>query len=173
MSFYCKQDPGIRKFVAADYTPFMEDEDAWDFGPEPTKHYSYSYHMPYGPHFLSIATSEPGQAVAADRNPWLDPYADTTGFKWNDKTKTGPPENVIRYKKGNCGHHQREGQNVLFMDNHIYFEKQSFCGVNDDNIYTYWNGSDIQQGAPPVIGSQPADKLDSLLVNEPPKRDQK
>lgn len=142
--------------------------DLWDFGPEPTKHYSYSYHMPYGPNFLSIASSVPGMAVVADRNPWLDPYTDTTGFKWDDRTKTGGREDVRRYQKGNSGHHQREGQNVLFMDNHVYFEKTSFCGVNEDNIYTYWDGPDIQQGAPPVIGSQPADKLDSLLVNDPP-----
>jgi hypothetical protein len=72
-SFCCKQDPRIRAFKASDYTSGMDDEDAWDFGPEPTKHCSYSYHMCYGPYPLSIATSEPGQAVAADRNPWLDP----------------------------------------------------------------------------------------------------
>jgi hypothetical protein len=59
------------------------------------------------------------------------------------------------------------------MDNHVYFENQSFSGVNQDNIYTYWNGSDIRQGAPPVIGTQPKGPLDSLLVNEPPTRDQK
>jgi hypothetical protein len=107
-------------------------------------------------------------AVAADRNPWLDPYTDTTGFKWGDFTKTGPPEDIKRYQKGNSGPHQREGQNVLFMDCHVYFQKESYCGVNQDNIYTFWNGPDIQQGAPPVIGSRPKDKLDSLLVNDPP-----
>ena len=124
--------------------------------------------MPYGPYFLNTTSSDPGMAVAADRNPWLDPYTDTTGFKWDDKTKTGPPEDIRGYQKGNSGHHQREGQNVLFMDNHVYFENQSFCGVKNDNIYTYWNGPDIQQGAPPTLTSQPADELDSLLVNDPP-----
>ena len=172
-SFCCKYDIKTKPFKAYDYIPNMEDEDAWDFGPEPAKHYSYSYHMPYGPYFLSITSSDPGMAVAADRNPWLDPYTDTTGFKWDDQTKTGGREDIKGYQKGNSGPHQREGQNLLFMDNHVSFEKHSFCGVNDDNIYTYWNGSDIQQGAPPVIGSQPADKLDSLLVNEPPTEDQK
>ncbi len=172
-SFCCKDDIKTKPFKASDYISNMADEDAWDFGPEPTKHYSYSYHMPYGPYFLSTDSSEPGMAVAADRNPWLDPFVDTTRFRWDDQTKTGGRENIKGYQKGNCGHHQREGQNVLFMDNHVYFEKQSFCGVNEDNIYTYWNGSDIRQGAPPVFGSQPADRLDSLLVNEQPKKDQK
>jgi hypothetical protein len=167
--FVCKGNPETTEFKPAKYgVRDKEPEDLWDFGPEPTKHCSYSYHMPYGPYCLSTAYSDPNQAVAADRNPWLDPYTDTTGFKWDDYTKTGGREDIYRYQKGNCGHHQREGQNVLFMDNHVFFEKQPFCGVNDDNIYTYWNGSDIRQGVPPVIGSQPKGPLDSLLVNEIP-----
>jgi hypothetical protein len=168
-SFVCDKDTRSTEFKPAKYgVRDIELEDLWDFGPNPAKHCSYSYHMPYGSYFLSTASSEPGQAVAADRNPWLDPYTDTTGFKWDDQTKTGPPENIKRYNKGNSGPHQREGQNVLFMDNHVYFEKQSFCGVNEDNIYTYWDDSDIRQGAPPILISQPADRLDSLLVNEQP-----
>ena len=170
--FICPADPKSRPFKASDYKSGMNDEDAWDFGPEPTKHYSYSYHLPYGQYAL-LDTFDPDVAVAADRNPWLDPYTDTTGFKWDSQTMTRRRENIKRYMKGNSGLHKREGQNILFMDNHVSFEKASFCGVNDDNIYTYWNDSDIQQGAPPVIGSQPTDKLDSLLVNEPPKEDHK
>jgi hypothetical protein len=167
-SFCCPADRKTKPFKASDYTSGMDDEDAWDFGPEPSKHCSYSYHMCYGSYPLSFATSQSGMAIAADRNPWLDPSADTTGFKWDDNTKTTGSENIKGYQKGNAGHHKREGQNVLFVDAHVAFEKRPCCGVNDDNIYTYWNGPIIQQGAPPVIGSQPADKLDSLLVNEPP-----
>jgi hypothetical protein len=168
-SFICESDSRTTMFGLSEFDSYSKTySDLWDFGPEPTKHCSYSYHIPYSPYPLSTEISEPGQAVAADRNPWLDPYTDTTAFKWNDNTKTGGREDIRGYQKGNSAPHQREGQNVLFMDNHVYFEKVSFCGVNDDNIYTYWNGPDIQQGAPPVIGSQPADKLDSLLVNEPP-----
>ena len=168
-SFICEKDTRSTEFKPAKYgVRDTELEDLWDFGPEPAKHYSYSYHMPYCPYTLNTKSSELGMAVIADRNPWLDPYTDTTGFKWNDNSETGESGSIKRYQKGNSGHHQREGQNVLFMDIHVYFEKVSFCGVNDDNIYTYWNGSYIQQGAPPVIDTQPADILDSLLVNEPP-----
>ena len=168
-SFICKKDTKSTKLKLAKYgVRDKELEDLWDFGPNPTKHCSFSYHMCYGPYPLSTTSSEPGMAVAADRNPWLDPYTDITGFRWDSQTKTRGRENIRRYQKGNSGPHQREGQNVLFMDNHVYFEKHSFCGVNEDNIYTYWNGSDIRQGAPPTLTSQPADKLDSLLVNDPP-----
>jgi len=168
-SFICNKDTRSTEFKPAKYGARGKKlTELWDFGPEPSKHCSYSYHIPYGPYPLTFTTSQPNLAVAADRNPWLDPYTDTTGFKWDDQTKTGGRENIKGYQKGNSGPHQREGQNVLFMDNHVYFENVSFCGANEDNIYTYWNGSDIRQGAPPTLTSQPADRLDSLLVNDPP-----
>jgi prepilin-type processing-associated H-X9-DG protein len=63
--------------------------------------------------------------------------------------------------------HKYDGQNVLFLDGHVYFERNSFCGVNEDNIYTSWDGLDIRRGVPPKLGSQPADRLDSLLVSDP------
>jgi len=55
----------------------------------------------------------------------------------------------------------------LFLDFHVGQEKRSFCGLNDDNIYTSWNGEDIRRGTPPRLGSKPADRADSLLVNDP------
>ena len=38
--------------------------------------------------------------------------------------------------------HQGEGQNVLFMDSHVEFEKRSFCGIEEDNIYTMQPSTD-------------------------------
>jgi prepilin-type N-terminal cleavage/methylation domain-containing protein len=176
-SFICKGEPTKKPFKASDYQANFEDEDAWDFGPSdwqnnigPYQHCSYSYHMPYNQRFLSTASSEPGMAVAADRNPHLDWYTDATGFAWNNNNKNN--EGIKYSQLGNAGAHQREGQNVLFMDNHVYFEKQSFCGVDEDNIYTYWSTviPDKRQGMPPVCGvydmTQPSGKTDSLLVNE-------
>ncbi len=173
-SFICESDSRTTMFGLSEFDSYSKTYyDLWDFGPNPSKHCSYSYNIPYSPYPLTFTNSQPKLAIAADRNPWLDPYTDTTGFKWDDQTKTGPPENIKRYQKGNSGSHQREGQNVLFMDIHVNFEKQPFCGVNDDNIYTYWNGSDIQQGAPPTLTSRPANKFDSLLVNDPPLNNSK
>jgi hypothetical protein len=180
-SFICKGEPTKKPFKASDHIPNFEDEDAWDFGPYnfgafqgPYNHCSYSYHMPYNTRFLSTASSEPGMAVAADRNPHLDWDTDTTDFLWNNNDKNN--EGIKYSQLGNAGAHQREGQNVLFMDIHVYFEKESFCGVDEDNIYTYWSPiiPDKRQGMPPICepaaGSldmtQPQGKTDSLLVNE-------
>jgi prepilin-type N-terminal cleavage/methylation domain-containing protein len=177
-SYICKGESTRKAFKASDYIANMEDEDAWDFGPtntsgySPTNHCSYSYHMPYNRRFLSVASSEPGMAIAADRNPWLDPDTDTSSYIWDSYTNI---DGLKQYQKGNAGTHQREGQNVLFMDSHVYFENQSSCGVDDDNIYTYspqfpgplGNGA-RERGTDPVLYdlTQPLYAKDSLLVNE-------
>jgi hypothetical protein len=57
---------------------------------------------------------------------------------------------------------------VLFLDTHVSFEELPYCSLEDDNIYTSWDGTDKIRGKPPVFGSQPADERDSLLVNDPP-----
>ena len=141
--------------------------DFWDFGPHPTMHCSYAYQMIYSP--LRLTTSgEPGMAVAADRNPWLDsPSAKAGDFSlfqpdippFNGTTEQG--------RKGNTPRHQAEGQNVLFLDAHVDFERRSYCGFENDNIYTSWDGTDKARGKTPKVGSLPSDPQDSLVVNDP------
>ena len=186
-SFVCKSESNTTVFKVENYSTLVsvgtEDEDVWDFGPgpsineaySPTNHCSYSYHNPYNRFFLSTASSEPGMAVAADQNPWLDPDADTTNYTWDSHEKIG---DLARYQYGNANAHQREGQNVLFMDNHVDFEKQPFCGIEEDNIYTYTDfmvEPAIQQGVAPdcaVVDNVDYGKNfpnvpnDSFLINE-------
>lgn len=164
-SFICWGDKGTTAF-----NPGKEGVDKqalpelWDFGTEPSKHCSYSYHMPFGQYSLTTE-SEPGLAIAADRNPWQDsPAAAAKSFPGIYNPDGG--RKAERY--GNAIAHQEDAQNVLFLDVHVGQEKRPFCGVNDDNIYTYWYGDDIRIGAPPVIGSEPQDRLDSLLVHDGP-----
>jgi len=161
-SFICKGDTGATEFRPADNGHGdRELVDLWDFGIEPRVHCSYSYHMPYGTYALTT-TSEPGMAVAADPNPWImAPAADPKDIAGFD-----PDGGEEAVKIGNAITHNEDGQNVLFIDRHVSFEKRCFCGINDDNIYTYWDGPDIRRGAVPVRGSQPADRLDCFLVND-------
>jgi prepilin-type N-terminal cleavage/methylation domain-containing protein len=162
-SFICKGDSGTTEFKPADEgAGDRELIDLWDFGPEPRKHCSYSYHLPFGLYALTTA-SEPGLAVAGDRNPWIESpagAAKTFGIFNPD----GGREAV---KAGNAVAHQEDGQNVLFLDNHVGFEKNAFCGINDDNIYTFWDGGDIRKGGMPILGgSEPKDRTDSFLVHD-------
>lgn len=162
-SFICREDYGTTEFNPTDYG-INDKKLLWDFGPNPPKHCNYAYHMPYGQFALSTE-SESGMAVAADRNPWMMlPSANTkSSIAYFD-----PDGNREKNRAGNSITHKGDGQNVLFMDAHVGFEKISFCGINDDNIYTYWDGQDIRRGAIPNIKSQPADRLDSMLVNDLP-----
>ena len=162
--FVCEQDYGTTEFKLAGYdVPSKELFDLWDFGPESRKHCSYSYHMPYGPYALTTSYL-PGMAVAADPSPWMmSPAANSKNIAYFD-----PDGDREAINAGNCYTHQGDGQNVLFMDAHVSFNKNSFCGVNDDNIYTYWDGQDIRRGAIPNLKSQPAGRLDSMLVNDLP-----
>jgi prepilin-type N-terminal cleavage/methylation domain-containing protein len=163
-SFICKGDSGTSEFKPADDGAGNIDLiDLWDFGEEPWTHCSYSYHMPFGLYALTTS-SEPGMAVAADRNPWqASPAATAKDMSSSGFNPDGGKEAV---KAGNAIAHQEDAQNVLFLDIHVGQMKQPFCGINDDNIYTYWDAGDIRIGAPPVIGSGPADRLDSLLVTD-------
>jgi hypothetical protein len=171
--FVCTHDKGTTAFKLTDYpkAAIAELIDAWDFGPNPAKHYSYSYHIPYGSYPLTTS-SDPGMAVAADRNPWIDsPAARAKDFSLFKPDK--PPWNgtTASAKYGNAVAHKEDGQNVLFMDAHVEFAKRSYCALDDDNIYTYLPGGlgEPQIGKPPVpFISQPGHKKDSFLVHDPP-----
>jgi hypothetical protein len=161
-SFLCRGDAGTIQYVNAN----TDLAALFDFGPNPSKHCSYTYHFPYGEYPLTTS-SDPGMAVAADRNPWLP----TPGRKawsatdWNRFDPNGTRESIMR---GNAFEHQNDGQYVLFADGHTSLEKTSACGVNEDNIYTSQNGQDIRKGVRLTLTSQPANKTDSLLLHDPP-----
>jgi hypothetical protein len=170
-TFVCERgEPRTTPFDPARYRARSKQlEDLWDFGPEPPKHVSYAYHQVYGPHRLT-ADANPGIAVAADRNPWMaSPFAKArvfSEFKPDIAPFNGPVEAALR---GNTLAHQGEGQNVLFVESHAEFVKRPFCSIDDDNIYTSWDGADKIRGLPATFGSVPADPNDSLLVNDPAK----
>jgi prepilin-type N-terminal cleavage/methylation domain-containing protein len=165
-SFLCKGDSGTREFKPSDYGQGARDLiDLWDFGEEPLEHCSYSYHMPYGLYALTTS-SEPGMAVAADRNPWIDSPA-AEGKDPGLLSAFNPEGGREAVNIGNAIQHQEDGQNVLFMDSHVTFEKSPACAINDDNIYTYWDGGDPRRGGLPIpTVSAPEDRLDSFLVHD-------
>lgn len=170
-SFICKGDAGVTVLDMDDFAflfpdgapPDFDFTMADDFGDDPVLHYSYSYHLPYSPYAIKTS-SEAGMAVLADRNPFIDaPAAKAVRIADFDPTGT-----IDEQKKGNSRSHKREGQNVLFSDNHVEFKKRSYCGIDDDDIYTSWDDEDKRRGAAPTLTSQPADRLDCLLVHDPP-----
>ena len=168
-SFLCKGDSGVSEFKASTYPAGvgLELVDLWDFGNNPQSHCSYSYHNPYGTYGLTTS-SEPGMAVAGDPNPWQDSGNGSTpakdGTYWTRFTAGTDRESV---KAGNAQTHQEDGQNVLFMDGHTICEKTSRCGVDDDNVFTRWDGANKANGKFPVaLGENPADRTDTVLLTD-------
>lgn len=176
-SFLCKGDINTTEFIPAKYGVHEKDLiDLWDFGPEPWKHCSYAYHIPYSQYALT-SSSLPGMAVAADRSPWIDsPSAEAKDwilFRPDTRQFGGAAEHG-RY--GNAVAHQEDGQNVLFIDGHVEFAKRPYCGVEDDNIYTHLPQGlgHPQIGEPPLpFLSQPGHRKDSFLVHDPPILDKR
>jgi len=164
------QERGVTEFRVDTYPVAKKNAeliDFWDFGPEPTRHVSYAYQMPYGAHKLDLGAG-PRLVLAADRNPWVDSPAakarDFSRFQPDLRPRKGTPEQA---RHGNTLRHEGKGQNVLFLDCHVEFKDRPTCSLDNDNIYTSWDAQDKTRGVPPKLGSEPADAKDSLLVNDP------
>jgi len=176
-SFVCKGDAGTTEFKLTDMgattvTSNFELIDGWDFGPSPdnTKHCSYSYHIPFGLYALTVS-SEPGFAVAADRNPYLkSPAADGANVALFQPDLDAFKGTTDQAKAGNAIAHQLDGQNVMFLDTHVNFEKRAYCSIEDDNIYLV--SADATKGSPKGTVPVPPtvtilSRKDSVLVHDP------
>jgi prepilin-type N-terminal cleavage/methylation domain-containing protein len=163
-SFICKGDAGTSEFKLADVQagtvpPNTELIDLWDFGPSLAD---------------SCKASEPGFAVAADRNPWINSPGATAKLFPGSGTDRFQPD-IQGYggtndlaRNGNAITHQNEGQNVLFLDSHVSFEKRPYCSIEDDNIYTVTDKapSGSAMGTVPTMASVPLARKDSLLLHD-------
>ncbi len=115
----------------------------------PRNHVSYSYQMPYGPNggpgrYAADASKSAEFAVMADKNPWYDPKLRTgtlTADNWYDYVApmgAYDKGNLEKWKiqAANAQPHNRQGQNVMYGDGHVAYEKHSGVGIRHDNIYT-------------------------------------
>ncbi len=166
--------------------------DVWDFGGDyltqekdlhnsrSKGHQSYSYQSPVKTRGITDTahkayplsnTSNPATPVMADRNPfWQSPIESGLStarlYHW-DNSATAKKVYPASIPNGNSTYHQKDGQNVLFADQHSKFEKTANCGLELDNIYTIWGvvtlnpdgseeykrqcGKNAPTGAPPVM----------------------
>jgi prepilin-type N-terminal cleavage/methylation domain-containing protein/prepilin-type processing-associated H-X9-DG protein len=221
--FNCKGDVGVKAFKLTDSTVNTTMDDftkAWDFGKRPGTYNSYSYHNPFAatmppgtsPESYPVnSNSAPASPLAADRNPTLDTNVNyiksqsgapggvkmstdaavrTPFERWAD---SAPPSYTDPDFLYNSFAHQREGQNVLFNDGHVRFEKTANVGIDNDNIWQSWPSAEpltpstdakkqrevaglfVNAGLPPSLGASaynastnftPRGNGDSLLINE-------
>jgi len=176
--FVCGGDKGTKPLQLTAGCTVNKFEDAWDFGgSEPTEvglpgtHCSYSYHMPYfapngdpgfpiGTSSLTTGVFASDTAVAADRNPFLD--KNKTGLNYGPRADLDDPGNL-------SASHENEGQNVLYRDMSVSFQKTAYCGPNGDNIWRYDPdpAAPLNEVAPTAVGDgAPTNQNDSYLVNQ-------
>lgn len=110
-------------------------------------HNSYSYQMPLplaisGLVYPVTTTTNSAKAVMADRSPYWDRInvnsKNVKSYEWDPAAGDCKviPDSI---PKGNSLYHQRDGQNVLYADQHTKFERSANCGIEMDNIYTTWS----------------------------------
>ena len=99
----------------------------------------YSYVNPYPDrmsadvYHLSDHRVKGDTVLAADKNPGCC----GTGFALLDNDSAGDPG-----RRGNSNNHREDGQNVLFGDGRVMFERSANVGPGGDNIYTSkWAGA--------------------------------
>ena len=173
--FLCPGDKGTTEFKIQ--VPGLRLADVWDFGPstDAITHCSFAYHVPFGRYALTTS-SDPNMAVAADRNPWIASPAADANVWVNFRPDTvipgvGQSASTAQGRIGTSVTHLSDGQNVLFLDGRVRFEKRAFCAVDQDNIYTI--SRDMIRGDTwglnpvPSRTCLPANRKDSLLVHNP------
>jgi len=171
----CKGDVGASIFSLSEAGAqnSTKETEAWDFGLIPGNHYSYSYHYPFVKRLSLQPSSKPGKPLCADRNPYYDNNVTPQLAGWDTvQDKYDDPKGLH-----NSASHQQKGQNVLYNDCHVKFEKGANLGLKDDNIWLYWidetppvEKEHWETGEVEPIGDKDVDMSqgmkDAFLVNE-------
>lgn len=92
---------------------------------------SYGYAVPYGNASLTNNTN-PEFAVAADKGPGVDAGTPQNYNVYQNTSVTAP---TADQKLMNSPNHDRDGQNVLYIDGHVDWQDTQFCGLRHNAIY--------------------------------------
>ena len=132
----------------------------YDFAGSP--HLSYAYQFQHDPNRRVIGTaSEPIFPIMADSNPYVK--GRVTGTVLNDR-KT-------QFRGNSTNHTNREGQNVLFQDGHVTFEKGpdvGLSGMTDQGVTAITRGRDhiytwsVENGTVDPGAAQPSENFCDL-----------
>jgi hypothetical protein len=121
------------------------------------KYLGYSYANPYpsadaiGKGYKLNFTLPAEFVTAADMNPGDPILPKLTSVAADDQIK-----------KGNSVNHKQEGQNALFGDGRVEWVRTPFCGVQEDNIYTFGDSGEKTGGL--GISGSPVGPNDSVLL---------
>jgi len=169
--FVCPSSDGSRDPLTDASGRFVKPEQRGNF--RRASYLSYGYSSPFSnaPRYRMDDTRESDFAILADKGP---------GFGAPGPVK-GPQQNAppLELAALNSRNHDRAGQNVLYADGSIRWERTAYCGVGrspgigGDNIYTALAPIPLNGQTPPANGIGfwgpnigPAWESDSYLVPE-------
>ena len=149
---------------------------------------SYAYQVPFGRRGRPRETLDSRMPVSADKGPYFWAHEDGetpagSGRIPDQRNEKEPPIEwanqeatpVIKFSNEewrpyNSENHNTEGQNVLFVDDHVSFERKPLAGVHHDNIFTCVTDADgYTNQVKSVIGAvgdgfAPLTQTDSYLI---------
>jgi hypothetical protein len=118
--------------------------------------------------------------IAADKGPFFKAGPPRPDGTVPDQNVVSPGSNLVlpgvstaaqilklgndAWRPYNSRNHKQEGQNVLFMDDHVEWVKKPIVGVNNDNIYTMQGPGYTLLDS--LLGRVPADKLGPLTQTD-------
>ncbi|MCP4593214.1 MAG: prepilin-type N-terminal cleavage/methylation domain-containing protein [bacterium] len=112
------------------------------------QHISFGYQVPFGPGLPhGYAGLDTHMGMAADKGPYTDA---TIPIPPRSMSADTPPADWAPYNSRN---HGGQGQNVLYLDGHVMFERTPLAGVERDNIYTV--ALDAEHSESRVAGESP------------------
>jgi prepilin-type processing-associated H-X9-DG protein len=113
---------------------------------------SYGYQVPFGPEQTRPRDPIDNRMIlAADKGPYRDPGValPPVSLSLGNLSEDWHPFN----SNNHGGKSKGEGQNVLFVDGHVTFERTPIVGVDQDNIYTVM--LDNRRESSRVVGESP------------------
>ncbi|KPK83411.1 MAG: hypothetical protein AMJ81_08345 [Phycisphaerae bacterium SM23_33] len=128
---------------------------------------SYGYHLQFGDRgpgtrgYPLTKDSHPAMAVLADRTPCVT-YSGSPYGAGTQADACGIPAGLSADQANSLNHEQR-GQNVASVSGRVEWVTAPTAGVDGDNIYTVWSGSD-RRGGVIALDSMPRGPDDSFLV---------
>ncbi|MCH7870188.1 MAG: prepilin-type N-terminal cleavage/methylation domain-containing protein [Planctomycetes bacterium] len=157
--------PGINRFDFRGY-PFV----------------SYGYQLPFGRFARPWQNLDVRMAIMADKGPYFIAGTINTSEGTTRDTVSGVPApgfggnpaRILRvsndeWRPYNSRNHNGEGQNVLFLDDHVNFYKKPLAGVNSDNIYTlqganYRFRTTLLGRLPSIPNAAPLTNTDTVII---------
>jgi prepilin-type processing-associated H-X9-DG protein len=173
------QEDGLRNKNGATETAAQPGINRFDF--RGYQHLSYGYQLPYSNRAKPREGMDPRMPIGADKGPYFEAGQPNTSIgSTPDQRRASSyapsfsenPSEILklpndRWRPYNSRNHNGEGQNVLYVDGHVDFEKRPIVGVNYDNIFTqqedYTLGGALQ-GLKPENGLGPWTNTDCIIV---------